>query len=326
MSVPSSIHDCLRTFAGELGKRILQNYPAIQKADDPLSPQLATLLRKPFPAQAVAAMGVARKWEKDRSTAVIAECGAGKTLISLATLHVHSNGRPFTGIVMVPGHITLKWCKEALETIPRLRVFLIDGLRDGVRNGAPCGVNEVRLRRGQIVREGLHTSLTDLRLRRNHKSARARWEQEICSGPALFVVGRDRGKLSYFWRHAYQVARSGRYLGSVVNPDTGVRVEAGDHWLTGADFRKVRLSEIVGGASEPEDCPDPKPRQPIHSALWQADSKRIRRMAPLDFIGRYMDRWFDYAICDEAHQLANLSAGLNNGEERGFPVVDTPNS
>ena len=50
------------------------------------------------------------------------------------------------------------------------------------------------MRRGQIVREGLHTSLTDLRLRKNHKSARARWQQDICSGPALFVVGRDKGK------------------------------------------------------------------------------------------------------------------------------------
>ena len=33
------------------------------------------------------------------------------------------------------------------------------------------------LRRGQIVREGLHTTLTDLRLRKNHKSARLRWQQ-----------------------------------------------------------------------------------------------------------------------------------------------------
>ena len=184
-------------------------------------------------------MGVAKKWETDRSAAVIAECGTGKTLISLAALHVHSDGRPFTAIVMAPGHITLKWCKEALETIPRLRVFLIDGLRDRVRDGStPSGVNEVKLRRGQIVREGLHTTLTDLRLRKNHKSARARWQQEICSGPALFVVGRDKGKLSHFWRHAYQVARSGRYLGSVVNPDT---------WRAGGNGRaladRLRLSK-----------------------------------------------------------------------------------
>ena len=312
MTVPESMHDYLSRFAGELGERILQTYPALHSAHDPVSPRLATLLRRPFPAQAVAAMGVAKKWETDRSAAVIAECGTGKTLISLAALHVHSDGRPFTAIVMAPGHITLKWCKEALETIPRLRVFLIDGLRDRVRDSStPCGVNEVKLRRGQIVREGLHTSLTDLRLRKHHKSARARWRQEICAGPALFVVGRDKGKLSHFWRHAYQVARSGRYLGSVVNPDTGMRVDVGDRWLITADFRKARLSEVIGGADEREDCAGLKPRRPIYSPLWQADGKRIRRVAPLDFIGRYMDQWFDYAICDEAHQLANDTAQGN---------------
>ncbi len=312
MPVPKSISDYLRVFGSELGDRVLQSYPALHNLPDPISPRLRTLLRKPFPAQAVAAMGVARKWETDRSAAVIAECGTGKTLTSLAALHVHSDGRPFTAIVMAPGHITLKWCKEALETIQGLRVFLIDGLRDRIRDStAPCGVNEVRLRRGQVVREGLHTSLTDLRLRRNHKSARARWQQEICPGPALFVVGRDKGKLSHFWRHAYQVARSGRYLGSVVNPDTGARVELGDGWLTKADFRKARLSEIVGGTGEREGDADLKPRRAIYSPLWQADGKKIRRVAPLDFIGRYMDDWFDYAICDEAHQLANDTAQGN---------------
>ena len=144
-------------------------------------------------------MAVAKKWERGRSAAVIAECGTGKTLISLAALQIHSDGRPFTAIAMAPGHITLKWCKEALETIPRLRVFLIDGLRDRVRDSSvPCGVNEVRLRRGQIVREGLHTTLTDLRLRKNYKSARARWQQEICSGPALFVSGGTKGSCRTF--------------------------------------------------------------------------------------------------------------------------------
>lgn len=311
MPIPPTMHDYLRMFAEELGERILKDYPALQGAHDRVSPRLSTLLRKPFPAQAVAAMGVAKKWETHRSAAVIAECGTGKTLISLASVHIHSDGRPFTAIVMAPGHITLKWCKEALETIPRLRVFLLDGLRDRARDGSPSGVNEVRLRRGQIVREGLHTSLTDLRLRKNHKSARARWQQEICSGPALFVVGRDKGKLSHFWRHTYMIARSGRYLGSVVNPDTGMRVEVGDRWLITDDFRKARLSEVIGGAHEPDEGTDLKPRRPIYSPLWQADGKRIRRVAPLDFIGRYMDQWFDYAICDEAHQLANDTAQGN---------------
>jgi hypothetical protein len=61
---------------------------------------------------------------------------------------------------MAPGYITIEWCKEALETISRLRVFLIDGLRDGDRDTlTPCGINEVTLRLEQIVREGMHTTL-----------------------------------------------------------------------------------------------------------------------------------------------------------------------
>jgi hypothetical protein len=52
-------------------------------------------------------------------------------------------------------------------------VFLIDGLRDRGRGDTPHGVNEVKLRNGQIVREGLRTTLTELRLRKNHKTARA---------------------------------------------------------------------------------------------------------------------------------------------------------
>ena len=108
-----------------------------------------------------------------------------------------------------------------------------------------------------------------------------------------------------------RLARSGRYLGSVVNPDTGVRVELGERWLIASDFRKARLSEVIGGVSERQEGADLKPRRPMYSPLWQADGKRIRRMAPLDFIGRFMPHWFDYAICDEAHQLANDTAQGN---------------
>jgi superfamily II DNA or RNA helicase len=45
--------------------------------------------------------------------------------------------------------------------------------------------------------------------------------------------------------------------------------------------------------------------------MWQADPDKIRRMAPVEFIGRYMPGWFDYAICDEIHQLAGDTAQGN---------------
>jgi hypothetical protein len=34
-------------------------------------------------------------------------------------------------------------------------------------------------------------------------------------------------------------------------------------------------------------------------------------MAPIEFIGRYMPGWFNYAICDEIHQLAGDTAQGN---------------
>jgi hypothetical protein len=52
-----------------------------------------------------------------------------------------------------------------------------------------------------------------------------------------------------------------------------MRVEAGDHWLTSADFRNARLSEVIGGRAEREDVADLKPGRPIYSPLWQADGK-----------------------------------------------------
>ena len=298
-----TIQEYLRRFSNELGERILATYPPLHKFEDPVSPRMNTLLRKPYRAQELAAMGVVRRWQQARAAAVIGECGTGKTLVALAAIHCHADERPYAALAMVPGHLTAKMAREAFQTLPRVRVFFIDALRDGAQNGSPGGINEVKLRRGKIVREGLHTTLTDLRLRKNCKTAWQRWQQSICSGPALFVVGRDRSKLGYFWRHAYEVAQCGRYQGSVVNPDTGCPVYVGDDRLLASDFNKVRLSEIIGGHSEEEDHRSTKSRRRLYSSLWQADEKRIRRVAPMEFIGRYLSDWFDYGIGDEVHQL-----------------------
>ena len=194
------------------------------------------------------------RWQRARAAAVIGECGTGKTLVALAAIHCHSEGRPYTALAMVPGHLTAKTAREAFRTLPGVRVFFIDALRDRVRDGFPCGINEVKLRHGKIVREGLHTTLTDLRLRNNYKSARQRWQQEICSGPALFIVGRDRSKLGWFWRHAYEVARCGRYQGSVV-----IRTrDAQSTWGTIACLPRTSTRSVSSGGSglRPEDEPE----------------------------------------------------------------------
>ena len=105
MPVPDSISDYLRMYATELGNRILLSFPPLHAVDDPPSPLISKLLRKPFLAQTLAIMGLTRVWQQARAGAVIAECGTGKTLISLGAVHTHSEGRPYTALVMAPGHV-----------------------------------------------------------------------------------------------------------------------------------------------------------------------------------------------------------------------------
>jgi superfamily II DNA or RNA helicase len=299
----STIYDYMRAYAGLLGERILHQFPALHQVDDLLSPRISQLLREPFPAQAIAIMGIAKRWQQARTGMVVAECGTGKTLISLGAIHVHSNGTPYTAVAMVPPHLVEKWAREAFLTLPGIRVFLIDNLRDGGDESKAHGVNEVRIKQTRIVREGLRTSLSELRLRRDSLSPRKRWFS-ICGKPSIFIVGRERAKLGYFWRHAYRIPRSGRFLGCVVNAETGEPVITDHGRLTAGDFENQKLSEMIETRGE-------MPCRPFHSPLWQADSGKIRRMAPIEFIGRYMPGWFDYAICDEIHQLAGDTAQGN---------------
>jgi len=128
----------------------------------------------------------------------------GQDVNIAGALHVHSDGRPFTAIAMAPGHITLKWCKEALETVPRLRVFLIDGLRDRIRTTAlhaastrsNSAVDRLFVKDCTLLSPIFACArITRVRVRAgSRRSARGR----------RFRVGRDKGKLSHFWRHAYR--------------------------------------------------------------------------------------------------------------------------
>src|ERR1035438_9323816 len=92
----TEIYTYMRANASLLGARILQEYPALYQFTDPVSPRIEGLLRTPFPAQTIAIMGVAKRWQQARTAMVVAECGTGKTLISLGAIHVHGRGNPFT--------------------------------------------------------------------------------------------------------------------------------------------------------------------------------------------------------------------------------------
>jgi hypothetical protein len=288
----------LRQFGPALAERILETYPPLQSTKDPVAPSLAALLRQALPAQALAITGTAKYLRKANAARIVAECGAGKTFMALGTIHVLAEGRPSTTLVMCPSHIRHKWAREVLLTIPRARAFLIEDMRNGGDPGRPHGICEVKLSKGRTVYEGKRLTLSEMR-----RTGREEWRRRF-PGPTFFITGKDKGKLGYFWEHVYLKAKSGPILGWVINPDSGTSIlDSEMQKLTGLDFTdKLKVSEALtapcGGSTR-------------FSALWQADRTRIQRMAPIEFIGRYMRGWFDFAIADELHQLAGDTAQGN---------------
>jgi hypothetical protein len=116
--------------------------------------------------------------------------------------------------------LTKKTAREVFLTIPNARVFLIEDMRNGGDKRKPHGVVEVILKNGEIERKGAGFSLSELR-----HMGRAGWKKFCGEKNAFFVLSKEKGKLGYFWRDSYHVAKSGKELGGLVNVDTGRPVE-----------------------------------------------------------------------------------------------------
>ena len=84
----------LRTWASELGERIVKTYPPLHGFDDGAYRRSSGNCSASFPGTDARDHGVAKRWNEARGAAVIAECGTGKTLISLGAVHVHSERKP----------------------------------------------------------------------------------------------------------------------------------------------------------------------------------------------------------------------------------------
>jgi len=260
--------DYLRAHAAELGSRIPETYPPLQSTKDPLAPAISSLLRKALPAQALAITGTAKYLRQAKAARIVAECGAGKTFMALGTIHVLAEGRPSTTLVMCPSHITHKWAREVLLTVPHARAFLIEDMRNGGDPKKPHGICEVKLSKDRTVYEGKRLTLAEMR-----RMGRTEWRRRF-AGPTFFIAGKVKAKLGYFWNHAYLKAQSGPHCGGVINPDSGRAIlDSERQKLTHLDFTdKIKVSESVS---------DSKGGTARFSALWQADRTRIRRMAPI---------------------------------------------
>lgn len=70
-TVPKDIATYLREFAHLLEDRILQQFPPLHEPGAPLPAELRHLRRTPYPAQALAIAGIAKRWDIENSAGAI---------------------------------------------------------------------------------------------------------------------------------------------------------------------------------------------------------------------------------------------------------------
>ena len=174
VSTVGSLDEYLGIFGPAFGRKILQeSTPRHEPGGEP-HPRTRELLRTPFPAQADVITAAAKTLAAGERTAwLIAEQGAGKTLMSLGVAHCYLDGKPGRILVHAPGHLVPKWEREARQTVPGVRTRVIHDWREAL-----AAIPELR---------------------------------RPPQGAEVWVLARDQAKLGWFWRFGGVRRRDGTF-------------------------------------------------------------------------------------------------------------------
>jgi hypothetical protein len=115
--------------------------------------------------------------------------------------------------------------------------------------------------------------------------------QQPYKGLQYYIVSKERAKLSYAWRPAFNVSRN-----VPVCPDCGERIVDRDGLPVDQEVLAKRKHKCSA-------CDAP---------LWQADNTRFRRYSVADYIKNRLNGYFDFFICDEVHELKGGATAQGN--------------
>src|SRR4029077_3235632 len=127
------------TFHVKKATELLQ--PLHVPGQDPL-PDFSDATRQPFEPQAHVIAAAIKMLDEARRGMIVSECGTGKTLMGLLTIHQHAqrsvrrggrNGN-YRAIVLCPDHVCKKWKAELEETIPGVKVTMFDVAGKGCKH------------------------------------------------------------------------------------------------------------------------------------------------------------------------------------------------
>ncbi|WP_353684339.1 DEAD/DEAH box helicase family protein [Thermodesulfovibrio sp. 3907-1M] len=229
-----------------LGETIEKNLTPVWNPGEKIyEKEIVSLLRKPFPVQKELIKGLSKALYKENRNKlfVCGEMGTGKTTIALSV--VACSPKPMRTLVVCPTHLVEKWIRETKMIIPNVTVVDL-AVKDAI------------------------TILNFL------KHAPKPQKHEV------WVISKERAKLSYSWKPAYITKPKSDYL---------YCPKCGSALVDTISFRPYTKSML-----ESRKCTCPVCREP----LWQAIPKP-RRYSVAEYIKKYFKHKFNMLILDEIH-------------------------
>ena len=249
-----------------------------QDKEERIETILASLAKKPFPAQAeIVKAAVKSLLGGNRAIYLTAECGTGKTLMAIAAAWVLSCLIGLRRVLVVcPPHLVPKWLQEIHDSLPQAKAINLNGK------------NVIR----QLER--VKSEPRPVRLE-------------------FSVIGRERAKTGSPWRPAVVTRRGHHYCprcGQELLDQDGYPLPVFETNAQGRVSRKFFCRNLVAkwiwnqdtGLHEEVEAACGEP-------LWQPDSTRpgLRKAMPARFVKDRMKGVYDLLVVDECHQFKNES-------------------
>ena len=249
--------DFLAEYGDQIAQSVVKSYPPIYTFDkrENYVAEIKKLKRKPFLCQMDAICATAELFltESCSSGVIVGEMGTGKSLVAAVIAYVCE----FKKILIVaPPHLVLKWEREIKITLP-----------DGV-------VECHHLKRFTDVDKAINVA----------NASKDKFH--------VFIVGRERAKLSYQWRPAFnwkKLLSEGKersVVKLIVCPRCGATV-------LDKDGIPVDPEDVKNRKLACEVCKEP---------MWQAKETGPRRFAIAEHIKRKHRKFFDLLVIDECHE------------------------
>lgn len=247
----------LEEYGDQIAQSIVHDYPPIFSFDKRKKyvADLKKLKRSPYLAQfdAIAALAELFLTEKSASGIAVGEMGVGKTICAVGLVYACKFKRV---LILAPPHLTLKWEREIKITMPD--------------NSVECH----HLKKFTDVDKAVDVA----------NASKDKFH--------IFIVGRERAKLSYQWRPAYNWKKSltcekeRKVVKFICCPGCGETVLDKDG--IPVDPEDVKKKKLMC-----KECKEP---------MWQAKETGPRRFAIAEYIKRKHRKFFDFLIVDECHE------------------------